>query len=74
MRRMEARMIDRVPGSSGNPARSASNASSPGSSTSPLPYRRRILGRPSNAQNMKTMRPFCFRWAMVSTPLPVRSR
>ena len=32
------------------------------------------LGRPLDAENVRTMRPFSRRWAMVSTPLPVRSR
>ena len=33
-----------------------------------------MSGGPSNAQNIIVMRPFSRRWAIVSTPLPVRSR
>ena len=33
-----------------------------------------MSGRPANAQNISVMRPFSRRWAMVSMPLPVRSR
>ena len=33
-----------------------------------------MLGRPSKAQNITTMRPFSRRCAIVSMPLPVRSR
>ena len=32
-----------------------------------------MRGGPSNAQNIRTMRRFSRRWAIVSTPLPVRS-
>src|SRR5215207_7799894 len=35
---------------------------------------RKINGGPSNAQNMIVTRPFSFRWAAVSLPLPVASR
>ncbi len=33
-----------------------------------------MFGLPSKAQNMIVMRPFSRRWAIVSMPLPVRSR
>ena len=33
-----------------------------------------VLGLPSNAQAMSVIRPFSRRWALVSFPLPVRSR
>ena len=40
----------------------------------PLPQSRTIRGGPSNALNMTVMRPFSCRCAIVSTPLPERSR
>ncbi|HLI38540.1 MAG TPA: hypothetical protein VKV80_14540 [Streptosporangiaceae bacterium] len=46
----------------------------PGRTIRPVPYSRRIFGHRPEEQNMIAVRPFWRRWAMVSAPLPVRSR
>ena len=52
----------------------SANPSSSGRTTRPVPYRRRIFGGPSKAQNMTVTRPFSRMWATVSMPDPFRSR
>ena len=59
-----------VSSSNAHSSSSASKRSSPAKTTSPVPCRRTILGGPSNAQSMTTIRPFSRRWAIVSAPLP----
>ena len=49
-------------------------ARGPAGSTSARPCSRTIFGGPSNAQNMTTMRPFSRACAIVSAPLPTKSR
>ena len=61
-------------GSRGSRPPAPAHSASPGSTARPRPYRRRMRGRPSKAQNITVSRPFSRRWATVSTPLPVRSR
>ena len=53
---------------------SPSNRGSDATTTSPRPCSRTIRGGPSKAHSMITMRPFSRTCAIVSAPLPIRSR
>ena len=74
MRVTSTSMIARAPGNGRELGASASNSSDPRACTVPRPWSRQMRGGPSNAHSMIVMRPFSRRCAMVSTPLPVRSR
>jgi hypothetical protein len=60
--------------STGKRPRIDSNSRLRGSTTCPRPWTRTILGGPSKAHHINTMRAFSTRWAIVSTPLPTKSR
>ena len=66
-----ATMIERAPGISSN---TPWNCGSSGDTTFPRACIRTILGGPSKEHHMKVMRPFSCKCAMVSAPLPVRSK
>ena len=62
----------RAPGSGLNSGYSSFHSRSLRWMTFAAPYSRRIIGGPSKAQNIRVMRGFCWIWAEVSLPLPVR--
>ena len=58
----------------GKHGRNPSKFGMPVVTTLPIMCRWTTWEAPQMQQNMNTMRPFSRRWAMVSIPLPVKSR
>lgn len=67
-------MMVRTPECGPKWASSVEKSGSAGVTTLPRPNSRRIFAFRVNEQNMIVIRPFWRRWAIVSTPLPSRSR